>query len=156
MRNHKTERIARKPIHCLSMRQRRRIRQEVKLIQESATVENKRNQSENSITQGENNISVNSPNIIYVQSEQRVPQFVQQSTNSFSTIQDNVDPLLTVSTISDNLVLPITFLPGPSGYEASNENGLSSTLKIEPFTENNQQTSFNHQDNNSDILLELR
>lgn len=191
MRNHRLEGIARKPRirNCLSMRQRRRIREEVKHIQESVGVENKRNENskdgenpiaDDRINQQEMDNSVaTSQNIVYIQSQQqvdssRVPQFVQQSTNSFTeTQQQVVDPLLPTSTITENFSFSMNFLPGPSGFQdaAPSENGLSSTFKTEPFTGNNQglesggdqqqqqqqqQTLLNHQDHNLDVLLELR
>ncbi|XP_043469897.1 uncharacterized protein LOC122503428 [Leptopilina heterotoma] len=182
MRNHRLEGIARKSRirNCLSMRQRRRIREEVKLIQESVAVENKRDENRK---EGQNSIAddrinqqeqqIHSQNIVYIQSQQqvdncRVPQFVQQSANSFPDTQQVVDPLLPTSTISENFSFSMNFLPGPSGFQdgAPAENGLSSTFKTEPFTENNQgmesggdqqqQAPLNHQDHNLDIVLELR
>lgn len=173
MRNHRSERVGRKPYHCLSARQKRRIRKEMMLIQESVEAESKKNRIsvESGTSQNDDCIPQQGPPV-YVQSQEqsRVPQFAQQSI-SFSTSQVPQVPFsssLLHSTVTENFSCSANFLAGPSGCQDASpaENGISSTFKTEPFSENNQQgiiqqNSFVHSRNsdenhNSEILLELR
>ena len=171
MRVNRSERVGRKPFHCLSMRQRRRIRQEIKLMQESAEAEFKRkqalNENESQKLQPEQTVDNRVPqqaviqgpgpqNVVYVPGPQqqinnRVPQYVvqpnlicsQSSTTSTNSYSTSheVDPLL-----QSALSYPIHFLPGPSSCPSGTQvvNGMPPTaFKTEPFVDHHLQESTN-------------
>ena len=172
MRGHRSERVGRKPFHCLSMRQRRRIREEIKLIQESVEAEIKRNQNSkegesfaaqthqsagNGIPQ-QGNTTGSIPSEVYVPG----------STNSCSSSQEVLDPLLPGSALPGTYSYPMHFLPGPSGYLGTiTANRMPSVpFKLDSLMPNHQQpalsvgkqthTAVFEQDRNGQILDQLK
>ncbi|XP_033230516.1 uncharacterized protein LOC117181695 [Belonocnema kinseyi] len=171
MRVHRSERVGRKPYHCLSMRQRRRIRQEIKLIQESVEAESKRNQNSKegeALTAQTEEIAENGiPQQGNVMCSVPADVYIPASTNSYPSSQEVIDPIIPGSTLAGTYSYPMQFLPGPSGFPtAIAGNGLSSAVfKTETYMANHQQVAlnvgeqtavFDHQVHNAEILDQLK